>query len=158
MGRFTVRFGALPVFLVGVGLLTIGLLALNHLVDNFWPIDVQRIDLVRDTALGRAEATLLLRAANFEIILAFLAVIIVSVTGLTLPLAYFLNKRFGQADSQHFLIVLRQAMWVGLWVSFCTWLQMNRTLGWGVALLAAAVFVILEILLQVRNRVADLAS
>jgi uncharacterized membrane protein (UPF0136 family) len=43
-------------------------------------------------------------------------------------------------------------MWVGLWVAFCIWLQMNRTLGLAVALLVAAVFVMFEFLIQVRTR------
>ncbi len=148
------RFGAIPFVLLGGSLLVIGLLAMNHIVDNFWPIDVSRLDLVRDTALDRVEATSLLQAANQEIIIAFLAGVAVAATGLVLPLAYYLNKRFGSGDPSHYLIVFRQSMWVGAWFAFCTWLQMNRTLGWGVALLVAAVLAIFEILLQVRERAA----
>lgn len=137
-------------------MLAIGWLAVSHIVNNFWPIDVARLDLVRDTALDRAEATTLLQAANREVVVAFLAGVLVAVTGLALPLAYYLNKRFGDAPILHFLVVLRQAMWVGLWVAFCLWLQMNRTLGWGVASLVAAVLIIFEILLQVRERAASI--
>jgi hypothetical protein len=146
------RFGAIPFIAVGGVLLLIGLLAMNHIMDNFWPIDVSRLDLIRDTALDRAEATLLLQAANQEVIVAFLASVLVAVTGLTLPLVYFLNKRFGNDDPSHFLVILRQSMWVGAWIAFCIWLQMNRTLGWGVALLVAAVLAIFEVMLQVRER------
>jgi hypothetical protein len=67
-------------------------------------------------------------------------------------LVYFLNKRFGNDDPSHFLVILRQSMWVGAWIAFCIWLQMNRTLGWGVALLVAAVLAIFEVMLQVRER------
>jgi hypothetical protein len=152
MNNFLNRFGAIPFILLGAALLLVGLLAMNHIMDNFWPIDVSRLDLIRDTALDRAEATSLLQAANQEIIVAFLAGVLVAVTGLVLPLAYFLNKRFGNADPAHFLVILRQAMWVGAWIAFCTWLQMNRTLGWGVAILVATVLAILEVMLQVRER------
>ena len=152
------RFGAIPFILLGGVLLLLGLLAMNHIMDNFWPIDVSRLDLIRDTALDRAEATLLLQAANQEIIVAFLAGVLVAVAGLTLPLIYFLNKRFGNDDPTHFLIILRQAMWVGAWIAFCTWLQMNRTLGWGVALLVAVVLAIFEVMLQVRERASAAAE
>ena len=136
----------------------VGLLSINHIINNLWPIDVSRLDLVRDTALYEAEVTQLLQASNAEIIVAFLAAVVVMFTGLTLPLAYYLNKRFGLTPSQHFLVVLRQAMWVGLWLAVCTWLQMNRSLSWGVAILVAVVFGTLEFLLQVRARTDAVAS
>ena len=82
----------------------------------------------------------------------------VAVTGLVLPLAYYLNKRFGKGESSHFLVVVRQAMWLGIWVAACIWLQMNRTLGLGVALLVAAVLFTVEVLLQVRTRAAAISD
>jgi hypothetical protein len=44
------------------------------------------------------------------------------------------------------------ALWVGLWVAFCLWLQMNRTLGVAVAALGAAVVILFEVVLQIRAR------
>lgn len=152
------QFNVVPYLVIGVGLLLIGLLSVNHVVNNLWPIDVARLDLVRETALYEAEVTQLLQASNAEIIIAFLAAIAVAVTGLTLPLAYYLNKRFGQTPTQHFLVVLRQAMWIGLWFAVCTWLQMNRSLSWGVAILVATVPATIEILLQIRARTDEIAS
>lgn len=152
------QFNVVPYLVIGVGLLLIGLLSVNHVVNNLWPIDVARLDLVRETALYEAEVTQLLQASNAEIIIAFLAAIVVAVTGLTLPLAYYLNKRFGQTPTQHFLVVLRQAMWIGLWFAVCTWLQMNRSLSWGVAILVATVPATIEILLQIRARTDEIAS
>jgi hypothetical protein len=158
MNNLIQRFGAIPFILLGGALMIIGIMAMNHIVVNFWPIDVSRLDLIRDTAQDRVEATSLLQAANQEVIVAFLAGFAVAVTGLVLPLAYYLNKRFGSGDPNHYLIVFRQSMWVGAWFAFCTWLQMNRSLGWGVALLVAAVLAIFEVLLQVRERAAVAAS
>lgn len=148
------RLGSIPYLLFGSSLLIVGLLSLNHIVNSFWPIDVQRIDLVRATALDQADPARLLNAANKEIIWVFLAGVLVVITGVSVPLAYVLNQRFNQNESSQFLVVLRQAMWIGLWFAFCIWLQMNRTLGWGVALLVAAVFIVVEVLLQVRTRVS----
>jgi hypothetical protein len=46
-------------------------------------------------------------------------------------------------------------MWVGLWASFCVWLQMNRLLSVAMALLVAVVLIMFEFLLQLRTRAAD---
>jgi hypothetical protein len=158
MERLSRRLGFLPFFLVGAGLFLIGALAVNHIVNNFWPIDVARLDLIRDTAAGEAEATSLLRAANIEIIFAFLAGVWIAATGLVLPLASYLNMRFGNESAFHWFIALRQAMWVGIWVAFCAWLQINRSLGIGVALLVAAVLAIFELLLQIRSRAVEIVE
>lgn len=161
MKGFLNRLGVIPSLLFGLSLLGLGLLAINHIVDNWWPFDVERLDLVRATAQGTIDAPSLMAAANSEIILAFLAAVLVAVTGLVLPFVFFLNKRFsgssrGSSQTPGFLLTLRQAMWVGLWIAFCTWLQMNRTLGVAIVILVAVVFILFEFLLQVRTRAAQL--
>ena len=162
MSKFKDQLGVMPILLLGSGLFVVGLLAGQHIINNWWPFDVSRLDLVRATALDRADSTALLEAANVDIILAFLAVILVSVTGLALPLAFILNRRFlrgkspfGIADPS-FLVTLRQSMWVGLWTTFCVWLQMNRLLSIALAVLVAVVLVMFELLLHIRTRAADL--
>lgn len=159
MKRYVDRLGVLPFLLLGSGLAFIGLLAMRHIIDNWWPFDVSRLDLIRSVALDRADSTMLLEAANFEIIFALLAVVLVTVTGLALPLAYILNRRFLRRSSQPaspaFMVTLRQAMWVGLWGAFCVWLQMNRVLGVAVAGLAAVVLILFELLLQIRTHAAE---
>jgi len=164
MKRFWIRLGVIPYVILGVIFAGIGLMASNHIVTNWYPFDVARLDLMRDTALDRVDAAALLEAANIEIVLAFLACVLVTITGITLPLAYVLNKRIGQITNAsfgqiqpHFLVTLRQAMWVGLWAAFCLWLQMNRSLGFAVAALVAIVLLLLEILLQVRTHAASMA-
>lgn len=158
--RFAARFGVLPYLLLGAGLFVIGLLALSHIVDNWWPFSVARLDLIRATALDRVDSASLLEAANSEILVAFLAAVMLAVTGLAIPLVYVLNVRFGQRGNQplgllgppRFLVILRQGMAVGLWVAFCVWLQMNRAMGLAVALLVGAVLILFEGLLQLRTR------
>jgi len=155
------RFGILPYLLLGLGLLILGLMAMNHIVDNWWPFDVTRIDLVRATALDQIDPTSLIDAANSEIILAFLSAVLMAATGVALPIAYFLNWRFGTSQGgpkPQFLVVLRQAMWIGFWVSFCMWLQMNRMLGIAVAILVAGVLILLELLLQIRTKTTKVSA
>ncbi|GIK55124.1 MAG: hypothetical protein BroJett015_07870 [Chloroflexota bacterium] len=164
--RILQRLGVIPYLLLGIGLFIIGYMALEYVVNNFWPIDINRLDLIRATALDRVDAPTLLDAANNELIIAFLATIMVMVTGLTLPLAYFLNKRFGRyADERFresttapFLVVLRQSMGLGVWAAFCIWLQMNRAFGIAAALLVAGVLILFELLLQIRTRAAAVGS
>lgn len=153
------RLGVWPALILGVALALLGGLALNHIVDNWWPIDVTRLDLIRQTSLDRVDAPSLLAAANFEILTAFLTALLVAVTGIFLPLTHFLNKRFGR-DTIYppLLVALRQAMWVGMWSAFCVWLQMNRTFGLGIAGLVAAVFVLAEMLLQLRTEVSRVSG
>jgi hypothetical protein len=157
MNQLLQRLGALPFLILGLGLAWLGIMALGYIVDNFWPFDVARLDLVRATGLGRADAMMILQAANGEILIAFLAGVLTTTTGLILPLVYYLNRRFG-AGFPPYLVVLRQSIWVGLWIAFCVWLQMNRTLGVAVALLVAAVFLMFEFLLQVRSRAAQVTE
>ncbi len=145
------RLGILPYLLIGIGLTALGLLAMNHAVDNWWPFDVARLDLVRATAIDQVDPAALMESANVDILFAFLCAAIAAMTGIALPIAYFLNKRFGE-EAPNFLIVLRQSMWIGFWVAFCLWLQMNRMLGISVALLLAAVIILFEFIVQVRTR------
>jgi len=153
MQRFTTRLGAMPYLIFGAGLFVVGLLALYHITSNIWPYDPQqRLDLTRALALDQASSTMLLEAADVEWIFSFLAVVLVSVTGLTLPLVYVLNKRFGK-KADHYLIVLRQSMWIGFWVAFCVWLQMQRALTVAAVLLLAGVLLLFELLLQLRGQV-----
>ncbi len=160
------RMGASPYLLLGIGLFIIGFMALEYVVNNFWPIDINRLDLVRATALDRVDAPTLLEAANSELIFAFLATILVMVTGLVLPFAYFLNKRFGryvderfgESTATPFLVVLRQSMGAGFWAAFCLWLQMNRAFGIAAALLVAGVLILFELLLQIRTRAAAVGN
>lgn len=164
--KFTARLGVVPYLLLGASLLVVGLMTLNYIVDNWWPFNVARLDLVRAAALDRVDSASLLEAANSEIIVAFLAAVLITVTGLSLPLVFILNRRFSHFTNQHlalsepprFLVILRQAMAVGIWVAFCVWLQMNRALGLAVALLVAGVIVLFEILLQIRTRATRVSS
>ena len=155
MKKTLTHLGIIPYLILGVSLLVLGLLAINHIMDNWWPFDVARLDLVRATALDQVDPASLMDAANVEIILAFLSAVLVAATGIALPVAYFLNWRFNAlrgGPSPHFLVILRQSMWLGFWVAFCFWLQLNRTLGIAVAILVAAVLILFEFLLQIRAR------
>ena len=128
-------------------------MAINYIVNNFWPIRAQqRLDLVREATTDTATAARLLEAAQVDILFVFFLLVAMTIAGIFLPLVYYLNKRFNEGRLQPTLVLLRQAFWVGLWVAFCLWLQMNRTFGIAVAVLVVGVLVLFEVLLQVRQR------
>ncbi len=156
MQRLFRRLGVLPVLLLSVGLLALGALAVDRVVNTMWLFDPSRLELVRATAQQRVDAGTLLAAANAEVLIAFLASVVVAVTGLVMVPLYYVNKRFNPPGFRDqppvFLPVLRQSLFAGLWIAFCLWLQMNRTFGVAVAVLAAAVLVLFELVLQIRER------
>ena len=57
-------------------------------------------------------------------------------TGTSVPFVWFLRRRFGGQAAPP-AILLREALWVGLYASGCAWLQINRSLSLTVALFLA---------------------
>lgn len=85
----------------------------------------------------------------------FFAGIWLGVSGVSMPLAWLLHRRFDSPDAgaswPSFGVLARQAVWAGVWVTACAWLQMHRTLNWAMALLLLLVFILLEALLLTRR-------
>jgi hypothetical protein len=75
-----------------------------------------------------------------------------ALTGPVLPLVYFLNKRFPSDPPVNGLVIVRQALWVGVFGSTVAWLQLGRVLTTGLALILAGVFVMIEFLLRLFER------
>ena len=71
----------------------------------------------------------------------FFFLLIIAVTGTALPFVWVLHKRFGAAPAS---ILLRQALWVALYVSLLVWLQVNRSLTLSLSLLLGVGFILLE--------------
>lgn len=77
---------------------------------------------------------------------------VVGLTGLSLPLVFFLNKRFPSDPPVEGMVILRQALWVGVFGSTVAWLQLGRVLTGGLALILAGAFVLIEFLLRLFER------
>ena len=75
-----------------------------------------------------------------------------ALTGPALPITYFLNKRFPSDPPVDGLVIVRQALWVGIFGSTVAWLQLGRVLTSGLALILAGVFVMIEFLLRLFER------
>lgn len=76
------------------------------------------------------------------------------VTNLAIPFVRYFNVRLTPVDVEVPTggVVLRQSVWIGLYVVVCAWLQIPRALSWPMALFIAVVFIVIEGFLRWRER------
>ena len=77
---------------------------------------------------------------------------VIALTGPALPITYYLNQRFPSNPPVDGMVIVRQALWVGVFGSTLTWLQLGRVLTPALALILAGVFVLIEFLLRLFER------
>ena len=83
----------------------------------------------------------------------FFVLLHIAVTGTVLPLVRFLNVRFTSMERElpPGGVIVRQSIWIGLFVVTCTWLQIPRVLSWPIVFFLALIFVVVEIFLRSRE-------
>ncbi len=74
----------------------------------------------------------------------FFFLLVLAITGTTLPITAFLNRRFPTSPPAKRTTVLREAMIIGFFVSTLTWLQLWRVLTPALILLLAIGIVFVE--------------
>ncbi len=82
----------------------------------------------------------------------FFFLLVVALSGMALPPAAFLNRRFPSTPPADGNIILRQAIWVGIYGSLLAWLQLGRVLNLALAVFLAAGFLLIEILLRLSEK------
>ena len=84
---------------------------------------------------------------------AFFALLQVATMGSALPLIHYLHGRFRRAGrgAVRVEVLVREAIWVGLFVTTCAWLMIPRLLSLLVAIVLAGAFIIIEGLLRLRE-------
>lgn len=83
----------------------------------------------------------------------FFVFLYLAVTGTALPFVRFLNIRFARAAYPPSAgVILRQSIWVGLFVVACAWLQIPRVLNPVIAFFLALSLVAIEVFLHVREQ------
>jgi hypothetical protein len=84
----------------------------------------------------------------------FFVFLYLAVTGTVLPFVRFLNVRFISEDAipPSGGVILRQSIWVGLFVVACAWLQIPRVLNPIIAFFLALSLIVIEVFLRVRER------
>jgi len=85
----------------------------------------------------------------------FFILLYIAATGTALPFVWILNRRFVGRFSASGGMMLRESMWVGLFVMIASWLQMIRTLNFVTGGFLALGLVVIEIFLRMRERPRD---
>lgn len=90
----------------------------------------------------------------------FFLLLQIAVTGTVVPFVRYLNVRFTPltAELPPGGVIVRQSIWIGLFVSLCMWLQIPRVLNLPIAVLLALLFLVIEGYLrsrEIRNERAE---
>ncbi|HAY85447.1 MAG TPA: hypothetical protein DCY42_11145 [Chloroflexi bacterium] len=82
----------------------------------------------------------------------FYFLIVVAFTGLALPAVVFLHVRFPTEPPPEQNVIVRQALWVGVYTALLIWMSFGQVVSVGLAIIFLVGFVIVEILLRLRER------
>lgn len=82
----------------------------------------------------------------------FFFLIVVGFTGLALPAAAFLHRRFPGNPPVEQKVVVRQSLWVGVYAALLIWMNFGQVVSVGLAGVFLVGFVVLEVLLSLRER------
>lgn len=88
---------------------------------------------------------------------AFFMLLFMAVTGTVLPFVRYLNVRFTpmHVELPPGGVLVRQSIWVGLFVVTCAWLQIPRVLTLPIAFFLALAFIVIEIFLRSHESAND---
>lgn len=83
----------------------------------------------------------------------FFVLLHIAVTGTVLPFVRYLNVRFTPVDNElpPGGVIVRQSVWIGLFVVTCAWLQIPRVLSWPIIFFLALMFIVIEVFLRSRE-------
>lgn len=87
----------------------------------------------------------------------FFVLLQIAVTGTVLPIVRYVNVRFTAfyAPVPPSGVIVRQSIWIGLFVVTCAWLQIPRMLSWPLGLFIALVFIVIEVFFRTRELAAE---
>ncbi|HEX7973141.1 MAG TPA: hypothetical protein VF498_01925 [Anaerolineales bacterium] len=101
---------------------------------------------------GGMAALLLMTTPNGGTRWLFFFTSVLALTGSALPLTAFLNRRFPSTPPPAPQVIVRQALWLGIYLPTLAWLQIGRVLNPALALLLAVGLILIEWLLRMRER------
>ncbi|HPH95781.1 MAG TPA: hypothetical protein PKW33_03680 [Anaerolineaceae bacterium] len=82
----------------------------------------------------------------------FFALLVLALSGTSLPVVYFLHIRFPSTPPVEGDVVLRQSIWFGVYGGILAWLQMGRVLSLVLGLVLLGIFILIEALLRIWER------
>jgi hypothetical protein len=83
----------------------------------------------------------------------FFLLIQIAVSGTIMPIIRYLNVRFTPLSKEVPAsgVIVRQSVWIGLFVVICAWLQIPRALNLPIVIFLAIVFIVIEVFLRTRE-------
>ena len=82
----------------------------------------------------------------------FFVLVLMGLTGLFLPIVYFFHRRFPDDPPADANVIVRQAMWFGIYGATLAWLQLGRLVTVYVILGLAGGLIAIEYFLRLRER------
>jgi len=82
----------------------------------------------------------------------FFVLVLVAITGTLLPVIYFLHRRFPDTPPADTNVIVRQAMWFGIYGATLAWLQLGHLVTVYVILGLAGGLIAIEYFLRLRER------
>ena len=82
----------------------------------------------------------------------FFFLCVLAITGTILPITAFLNRRFPSTPPPTAMVIVRQALWFGIYGATLVWLQMGRVLNPALAILLAIGLGLIEFLLRMSEK------
>ena len=77
---------------------------------------------------------------------------IMGLTGIALPVVYYFHKKFPETPPADSNVIIRQAMWVGVYGATLAWLQLGRLVTMNIILGLAGGFVAAEYFIRIREK------
>jgi hypothetical protein len=77
---------------------------------------------------------------------------IMALTGTSLPVVYFLHRRFPTEPPAASHVIVRQALWVGIYAATLAWLQLGRLVTLYVILGLAGGLIAIEYFIRIREK------
>ena len=87
----------------------------------------------------------------------FFILLLMAITGTAIPIVRYINVRFTPLDIEvpPGGVIVRQSIWIGLFVVTCAWLQIPRALSLPMAIFLVFVLVVIEGFLRSRELAAE---
>ena len=82
----------------------------------------------------------------------FFILLIVAITGTMLPIVYFFHRRFPSGPPAESNVIIRQAMWFGIYGATLAWLQLGRLVTVYVILGLAGGLIAIEYFIRLREK------
>jgi hypothetical protein len=82
----------------------------------------------------------------------FFFLLTIAFSGVALPFIYLLHRRFSNAVPLEVVVMMREALWVGIFIDLLAWLQLGRMLTPVRGFLIAAGMTAIEYFLRLRER------